>query len=51
MDGGRFKLELLFHSLWKAADSSPKLGQIKGKAEETFLGICSNKGMRVWPSA
>ena len=34
MDGGRFKLELLFLSLWKAADSSSKPGQIKGKDEE-----------------
>lgn len=30
-----------FHSLWKAADSSSKLGQIKSKAGATFLGICS----------
>lgn len=39
MDRERFKLELFFRSLWKAADSSSKLGQIKSKAEATFLAF------------
>lgn len=36
-----------FHSLWKAADSSSKLGQIKSKAGAAFLGICSQGSERL----
>lgn len=34
MGGARFKLELFFHSLWKAADSSPNQARSKPKLKK-----------------